>query len=318
MKIVCIGGGTGLSQVLSSLRDINIIKRLTAIVTVTDSGGSTGILRKIYDIPAVGDIRNCLVALAEIDNYIKRAFQYRFKGRGLSNHPLGNLFLVSLIETQGNLEKAIKIASKILRIRGEVIPSTLENIHLGAVFDNNKKVIGEDKIPQYSLLSRKKIVKLFLHPKTPKATKLALRRILRADFIVIGPGSLYTSVLPNFLIKGITETVNKSKAKKIFIMNILTQPGETDNFTASDHLVEFFRISGVKRIDYLIINKARIPPKFLRMMKSENKKLVLFDKDKIIRMSVGKLIVSDLVTRRDTFLKHDTSKLRKVFKLLLR
>ncbi len=314
MRIVCIGGGTGLSQLLSALKGINKIKRLSAIVTVTDSGGSTGILRKIYDIPAIGDIRNCLLTLSEIDNYIKKAFQYRFKGEGLSNHPLGNLFLVSLIETQGNFEKAIKIASKILKIKGEVIPSTLKNVHLGAIFEDNKKIIGEDLIPQYKIYSKKSIKKLFIYPSTPLASKLAIQRIITANIIFIGPGSLYTSILPNFLVKGISRAVNISKAKKVFIMNLLTQPGETDDFTASDHLREFFRISKIKKLDYLILNKSKITPKFLKKMKQEGKKLVNIDEDRILNMNVGKIIIEDLAIKKDTFLKHDPSKLKKLFK----
>jgi len=153
INIVCIGGGTGLSQLLSALKEeVNKkIKNLSALVTTFDSGGSTRILRKVYEIPAVGDIRNCLLALSNIENYIKKALQYRFKGKGFKNHPLGNLFLVALTETQGNLQKAVKIASKILKIKGEVIPITTENIHLGAIFENGKKIIGEDKIPEYAL-----------------------------------------------------------------------------------------------------------------------------------------------------------------------
>lgn len=316
-NLVCLGGGTGLSQVLTAFKD-NVgkeVKRISAIVTVADSGGSTGILRKIYDIPAIGDIRNCLLALSDIEEYIKKAFQYRFKGQGLKNHPLGNLFLVALFETQGNLERAIRIASKILKIKGEVIPATLENVDLVAKFSNGKIIIGEDKIPKYSLKTGAKINELWLRPKSPKPTEVALKRIRKADLILIGPGSLYTSILPNFLIPQISKEVNQSKALKIFILNLLTQPGETDNFKASDHLKEFLRISRIKKIDFVLANKTKPSKEFLKRIKEENKELVLVDKEEIKKIGI-EVIEEDLAVLKDTYFKHSPPKLKKaIFKI---
>ena len=319
INLVCLGGGTGLSQVLTAFKNSlgREIKRISAIVTVADSGGSTGILRKIYDIPAIGDIRNCLLALSDIEEYIKKAFNYRFKGNGLKNHPLGNLFLVALLETQGNLEKAIKIASKVLKIKGEVIPSTLENINLVAKFTNGKIIVGEDKIPKYALRTNQQIKDLWLKPKNPKATKLALKRIKEADVILIGPGSLYTSILPNFLVSGISEEINKSKALKIFILNLLTQPGETDNFKASDHLKEFLRISQVKKIDILLANKTKPPKEFLKKIKEENKKIVLIDKKEIKKLGV-ELVEEDLANLKDIYFKHSPSKIKKAISKIIK
>jgi len=319
INIVCIGGGTGLSQLLSALKDdvYKSIKNLSALVTTFDSGGSAGILRKIYEIPAIGDIRNCLLALSDIENYVKKAFQYRFKGKGLKNHPLGNLFLVALMETQGNFEKAVKIASKILKIKGEVIPITTENIHLGAIFENGKKIIGEDKIPEYTLQNKVKIKNLFLYPKKPKPTPLALKRIREANFILIGPGSLYTSILPNFLIEKVSEEINKSKAIKIFILNLLTQPGETDFFKASDHLKEFLRISGLKKIDIVLASKTKPKKEFLKKIKEENKEIVEIDKKNLEKLGV-KVIEKDLALVKDTYFKHSPKKLRKALRFIFK
>jgi len=316
MKVVCLGGGTGLSQLLTALKKIKKIKRLSAIVTVTDSGGSTGILRKIYDIPAIGDIRNCLIALSDIENYLKKAFQYRFKGKGLQNHPLGNLFLVALIETQGNLEKAIKIASKVLKIKGEIIPSSLANVHLGAKFENGVRIIGEEKIPLYKLKTKKKIDSLFLYPYSPKATNLALKRIKEANFIFIGPGSLYTSILPNFLVKGISEAVNKSSAQKIFIMNILTQPGETDNFSASKHLEEFFRFSKINKIDLVLLNNQKPSQMQEKRMREEGKQMVQNDLEKITKLGV-KYLLRNLINPKDIYVKHSPQKLKKAVEQII-
>ena len=313
MKIVCFGGGTGLSQILTGLKDAikRQIKRLSAIVTVADSGGSTGVLRKIYDIPAIGDIRNCLLALSDIENFVKKAWQYRFKGKGLSKHPLGNLFLVALVQTQGNLEKAVKLSSKILKTKGEIIPSTIENVNLVAKFENGKVIKGEEEITNYGLKTKKKIKKIWLIPKNPKATKLAIKRIKEAELILIGPGSLYTSILPNFLIKEISQAVNKTKAKKIFIMNLLTQPGETDNFKASDHLKEFLKHSGVEKIDFVLLNNTKPSKYFQKKIKEENKEIVFNDLEEIRKLKIEP-ILKDLALTKDTYFKHSPLKIKKV------
>ena len=312
MKIVCFGGGTGLSQILTGLKDAikRQIKRLSAIVTVADSGGSTGVLRKIYDIPAIGDIRNCLLALSDIENFVKKAWQYRFKGKGLSKHPLGNLFLVALVQTQGNLEKAVKLSSKILKTKGEIIPSTIENVNLVAKFENGKVIKGEEEITNYGLKTKKKIKKIWLIPKNPKATKLAIKRIKEAELILIGPGSLYTSILPNFLIKEISQAVNKTKAKKIFIMNLLTQPGETDNFKASDHLKEFLKHSGVEKIDFVLLNNTKPSKYFQKKIKEENKEIVFNDLEEIRKLKIEP-ILKDLALTKDTYFKHSPLKIKK-------
>jgi uncharacterized cofD-like protein len=318
MKIVAFGGGTGLSNILTGLKKDygKKIKNLTAVVTVCDSGGSSGILRRIYDIPAVGDLRNCLLALSNIENYVKKVMQYRFtKGQGLSGHPLGNLFLVALLETEGNILKAVKKASKILNITGEVIPATFQKTELVAVFEDKKTIVGEEEITNYGILSKKRIVSLKLRPENPKVPKELIERINSADILIFGPGSLYTSILPNVLIRKIKERIDKAKGLKIFIVNLLTQPGETDNFSASDHLKEFLRISGLKRIDIAILNKGEPTKEQKERMKKEGKNLVVADGEEIKKLGI-KFYLDDLINKKEIYAKHDPYKLRNlIFKI---
>ncbi len=313
MKIVAIGGGTGLSNILTGLKEEygKKIKSLTAIVTVTDSGGSSGILKKVYDIPAVGDLRNCLLSLSKIENYVKKAMQYRFTEGELRGHPLGNLFLVALTETEGNILKAIKKASKLLNIVGEIIPSTFERVELVAQFEDKSIIRGEEEITHYGLMGGGRILSLKIEPEKAKVPKEALKRILSADLILFGPGSLYTSILPNVLLKKIKEAIESSKALKVFIVNLLTQPGETDNFTASQHLKEFLRISGIKKIDVALLNQQKPPPELMKKIIEENKKIVEPDLEEFEKIGV-KAYLEDLINEKDIYVKHDPQKLKRV------
>ncbi|GIW67272.1 MAG: putative gluconeogenesis factor [Candidatus Parcubacteria bacterium] len=314
MKIVIFGGGTGLSNILTGLKKDygKKIKNLTAVVTVADSGGSSGILRQVYDIPAVGDLRNCLLALSNIENYVRKVMQYRFtEGQGLRGHPLGNLFLVALLETEGNILKAVKKAAKILNISGEVFPVTFEKTELIAFFEDKSKIVGENEITNYGILSQKRIVSLKIRPENPKVPKELVKRIEVADVLIFGPGSLYTSILPNVLIKKIKETIEKSKALRIFIVNLLTQPGETDNFSASQHLKEFLRISGLNKIDIAILNCGKPSKEQEARIKDENKKLVENDLEELEKMGV-KFYLADLINQKDIYVKHDPFRLRDV------
>ncbi len=314
MKIVILGGGTGLSNILTGLKDDygKLIKRLTAIVTVADSGGSSGYLKKVFDIPAIGDIRNCLLALSDIESYFKEVFQKRFsKGNGLRGHPLGNLFLVSLIESEGNFLKAIKKASQILKIKGEIMPSCLEKIELIAKFEDGKIVKGEEKITKYGLTTKKRIKELKIKPDNVKSPPEVIKRINQANMIIFSPGSLYTSILPNLLIKNIQQAINNSKAVKVFVVNLLTQPGETDNFTASDHLNEFLKISKLNKINVAIVNNGKVPQDKIKILKKENKKLVFPDIEKVKQL-VDKIYLTDLINKKDIYLKHHPQKLRDI------
>lgn len=322
MKIVAIGGGTGLSNVLTGLKTEygRIIKKLTAVVTVADSGGSSGILKKIYDIPAIGDLRNCLLALSNIEIYFKKTIQHRFsKGEGLCGHPLGNLFLLALLETEGNILKAVKKASKILNLTGEIIPSTFDKVDLIAKFENGAEIIGEENISKYGFLSKHRIVDLRLISEKGKINvpKELINRISSADLIIFGPGSLFTSILPNLLIENVRQAVIKSKAIKVFIVNLLTQPGETDNFTASDHLKEFLKFSQLNRVDAVIVNNQKILEKgLIKIMAQENKQLVYPDIEKIKELNIR--VYSGFLIKKDTYLKHSPLKLKKIILKIIR
>lgn len=249
-KIVAIGGGTGLARLLEGLK--NHTYNLSAIVTVYDSGGSTGRLRKEFNVPALGDIRNCLVALAEKEEAMRHIFDYRFgKGKGLIGHSLGNLLLTAIFKMSRNLQEATEAASSILKIKGKVIPASLGNAHLWAELENNKKIEGEANIPEKVVKLRSNINKIWLEPKQ-SASPLALRQIKKADLILIGPGSLFTSVLPNFLVSGIKEAVNITQAKVIYIANISQERGETMDFSIEDHIDKLLD-SGVM-IDICLVN----------------------------------------------------------------
>jgi len=311
MKIVILGGGTGVSNILTGLKNEykRKIRELTSVITVADSGGSSGVLKKIFDIPAVGDLRNCLLALANIDTYMKKVLQYRFKeGVGLSGHPLGNLFLVALMETEGNFMKAIKKAAKILNVQGEVVPSTLKRVELIAKFEDGSIIKGEEEITLYGLRSNEKIISLKLVPENAKSPKEVIKKIKNADIILIGPGSLFTSILPNFLINDIKEAVNGSEAIKILIVNLLTQPGETSNFKASDHYYTFLKFSGLNKIDAVLINKEK-PNKNLEVkIKEEKKEFVEPDIENIKGVGV---YLEDLANKNDIYFKHDPLKLKR-------
>jgi len=248
-KIVAIGGGTGLSTLLRGLKDYT--SNLTAIVTVADDGGSTGRLRQEFGVIAPGDIRQCISALAEAEPLMSRLFQYRFgAGTGLEGHSFGNLFLVAMSEVTGNFETAIHEASRVLNVRGSILPSTLEDVTLSARTLEDELVHGEHNITERGGAIRE----LYINPTSAEAHPDAVRAILDADLIVIGPGSLYTSVLPNLLVEGIRKALFATAALRLFVCNVATQHGETDGFSVADHIKAIERHSGAGLIHGVIAN----------------------------------------------------------------
>ena len=250
-KIVAIGGGTGLSMLLRGIKKYT--NNVTAIVTVGDDGGSSGRLREEMGILPPGDIRNCIAALADDEDMITELFQYRFKnGEGLEGHSFGNLFLTALCAITGDMVRAVKESSNVLNIRGVVLPATLDDdMKLAAVFEDGKIVHGESNIPE----AHGKIKRLFTEPEHCKALPEAIAAIKEADLIILGPGSLYTSVIPNLLVDGIVEAITKSTAKKIYVCNIMTQPGETDNYSVASHVNALIsHANGKKIIDAVLVN----------------------------------------------------------------
>ncbi len=249
-KIVAVGGGTGLSMLLRGIK--HITNNITAVVTVGDDGGSSGRLREEMGILPPGDIRNCIAALADDEDLITKLFQYRFKsGEGLEGHSFGNLFLTALCSITGDLVRAVKESSNVLSIRGRVLPSTLDDMKLVAEMEDGRIIHGESNIPE----AHGKIKRLFTDPQNCRALSDVITAIKEADLIILGPGSLYTSVIPNLLIQEISEEIAKANAKKIYVCNIMTQPGETDNYSVSDHVNALISHAGGRRIiDTVLVN----------------------------------------------------------------
>lgn len=288
-KVTAIGGGHGLSMLLRGLK--NKTSNLTAIVTVADDGGSSGRLREEMDIIAPGDLRNCLVAMADKESLLEESFQYRFGGTGeLAGHSLGNLFLAALIEEFGNAENALQAASRILNVRGQVIPATTDKVRLSAVMEDGATVVGETEIAGYPA----RIRRLSTLPAEPHAVPSAAEAILQSDLIILGPGSLYTSVLPNLLVPDLLRAIRASDAPCLYVCNVMTQPGETDGFTVSDHLKALIEHIGPDVIDFVLVNDGRPSEAVLERYKAAGAEPVAIDEAEVKKLGVI-LIQADLL-----------------------
>ena len=304
-KIVAVGGGTGLSVLLSGLKEYT--SKISAIVTVADDGGSSGRLREQFDILPPGDIRNCLVALADAPALMRDLFQFRFdKTSELSGHSFGNLFITAMTRLTGDFEKAIKETSKVLALRGQVIPSTLNNVRLVAEHKDGSITEGENMIPK----ARIPIHKVSLRPQGSHATPGAIKAIEEAQLIVLGPGSLYTSIIPNLLIKEITEAIAASGAIKVYVCNVMTQPGETDNYKVSDHIKELIKHSHPRLIDYCIVNTGQIPKNTLERYAGQSSYPVACDRKNI--EDLGYRVIEEDFVMSDGVVRHDPLKLAKI------
>ena len=304
-KVVAIGGGTGLSTLLSGLK--NYTTNITAIVTVADDGGSSGKLREELGIIPPGDIRNCIAALADQDKIITELFKYRFKtGQNLEGHSFGNLFISALKEVVGgDFVKAVQAASLILRSSGTVLPASPQPMKIIAELINGEIIEGESNIPK----AQEKIKRIFCEPKEPKAQKEAIDAIVNAELIIFGPGSLYTSIIPNLLVPEIVEVIKKSNAHKIYICNIMTQPGETQNYTVSEHINALLEHSNcINLIDVVIVND-RHPEKLLEKYKEKQQEPVAIDADKIQNLGI-RLVARNLIKEED-LVRHDPRLLAK-------
>ncbi len=304
-KIVTIGGGHGLSHLLLGLKEYTA--NITAIVTVADSGGSSGRLREEFNIVAPGDIRNCLVALADAPALMGELFQFRFsQDSQLQGHNFGNLFLTAMVQlTNGDFEKAVEECSKVLAIRGKVVPSTVSNVHLVAEYEDGTRTLGEAKIPK----PNKRINRLSLTPEDSVPTRDALDAIRQADIIVLGPGSLFTSVIPNLIIKGMSDAVVVSQAYKIYVCNVMTQPGETDGFSTYDHVRAIVDHSHPQILNAVLVNDAIVPRSASGRYEQEGSFPVKLDVDRVRDMGC-KIIATDLLGVSD-YVRHDSQKLTK-------
>ena len=307
-KIVAIGGGTGLSTMLRGLK--NHTKNLTAIVTVADDGGSSGMLRQDLGMPPPGDIRHCMEALANAEPLMQQLLTYRFpQGSGnLTGQSFGNLILAALNGISGSFDEAVSKMSQVLAITGRVLPVTNANVVLEAAFENGARVQGESKISDFKKAQDCRIQGVRLLPEHPPALPEAIRAIGEADLILLGPGSLYTSVIPNLLVDGISEAVCSSKALKIYICNIMTQDGETEGMTASDHVKALLRHSGPGLVDLCLCNSAPVRPGLVERYKVEDAAPIVVDKEAIEALGV-EVVTRPLASETLDYARHSFARL---------
>ena len=302
-KVVVLGGGTGLSTLLRGLKNFPL--DITAVVSVCDDGRSTGKLRKEFNQPAVGDIRQVIISLSETEPLIEKVLGYRFEtSTDLNGHAVGNLLLTALTNITGNMSEGIKALSKVLNIKGNVMPLTEENVTLMAKMTDGKVIEGEHNITNY-----KGIIKKIYYKKKPVVNKEVICAILEADYIVLSMGSVYTSILPNLICEDLVKAIDKSEGKIMHICNIMTQPGETDNFRASDHVKLLNKYLGKRKIEAVIVNQEVIPDSVSMKYKTkEQKDPVIYDKENFDKLKVETLS-SNLVLIEDGVIRHNYKKL---------
>lgn len=307
-RIVVIGGGTGLSNLLRGLKEYSA--NITAIVTVADDGGSSGRLRREIGVLPPGDIRNCLAALADEEKLLTELFQYRFRaGDGLSGHSFGNLFLTAMSEVTGDLEQAIAASSRVLAVRGQVLPATLSDVRLWAELADGRYIEGESSITE----ARGSIVRIGCTPANPPALPKALKAIQEADYIVIGPGSLYTSIIPNLLVPEIVDAIANRDVPRIYVCNIMTQEGETEGYSVSDHIRAIDRACGRCLFGAVLVQKKAPSAKALIRYAQENSNPVPLDRDVIARL--GRRIVLANVLDEDEqtgLVRHNSEQLARI------
>jgi uncharacterized cofD-like protein len=311
LRIVSIGGGNGLSTLLRGLKRYakagEGILDITAVVTVTDDGGSSGRLRRDFDVLPPGDIRNCMVALSEDETLLTRLFQYRFSnGRGLKGHSFGNLFLTAMTHLTGDFNQAVRFSAEVLAVLGHIYPSTAANVVIEATLASGQKVAGESRISR----SRSRIEKIEIRPRRPKPLPETLEAIAKADVITLGPGSLFTSVIPNLLVDGIPQAIAESPAMKAYFVNLMSQPGETTNFRASDHVAAIHRHARSPFLDACVVNTHPIRGKVLDRYQASAARPVENDIENLEGMGL-RVIAADLLrmsgNRVPEKIRHDSS-----------
>jgi uncharacterized cofD-like protein len=322
LRIVSIGGGTGLSTLLSGLKAHargtqesraaeGPVLDITAVVTVSDDGGSSGRLRRDFDILPPGDIRNCMTALSEDEHLLSQLFRYRFaSGHGLKGHSFGNLFLTAMHQITGDFAQAVKLSAEILAIRGHIFPATSANVTLEAILKNGSVVSGESKISK----SRSPIGSVRLRPEDCEPLPDTLEAIGTADLITLGPGSLYTSVMPNLLVKGVADAICNSAAMKVYFVNLMWQPGETMNYSAAAHVEAIHEHAQQKLIDCVVLNSAPIPTTLKRKYARAEAQPVENDLENLSRLGV-KVVTADLVASsamEQKKIRHDPAALARV------
>lgn len=335
MNIVAMGGGHGLSSLLHGLKryvrddrgengqpalaknsngkSTSLVRQLTAVVTVSDDGGSSGRLRREFRVLPPGDIRNCLVALSGDEALLSRLFQFRFaSGRGLKGHSFGNLFLTALTGIMGDFQDAIRVSGEVLATRGRIFPSTMSDVNLEAVMENGTVIRGETHISR----SHDRIARLRLAPSNCRPLPQTLEALAEADAISVGPGSLYTSLIPNLLVRGVARQMARSQAARIYICNLMTQPGETTNYSASDHLRTIYEHCGFPVFDYVIVNKKPISAPLRKRYLAQRSRPVEFDISELEKLGL-RVITADVVSEKrlhpdgEKKIRHDSERLAK-------
>jgi len=317
VRIVALGGGTGLSAVLRGLkqhvaeqgarRNKRPIADLAAVVTVTDDGGSSGRLRREYRVLPPGDIRNCMVALSEDEHLLGKLFQYRFPaGSGLGGHSFGNLFLTALTKSTGDFAKAVQLSAQVLAIHGRIFPSTAQNVTLEAELEDGTVVAGETNISR----SRKPIRRVRLVPRRVLPLPEVLTAIRQADLILVGPGSLYTSIIPNLLVEDMVEVIANSHATRVYIANLMTQPGETQHYSVADHVRAIYTHTRARLFDFVVINRTPVLPSLLRRYAAQGAEPVDPSLDELEGLGLG-CVMGNLL-QQDGVVRHDQSRLTRL------
>ncbi len=305
-RVVVLGGGTGMPVLLRGLKDLPI--HLTALVTVADDGGSTGRLRSEMAIPAPGDIRNVIAALSDAEPMLLELFQHRFTmGNDLSGHSMGNLLLAAMTSITGNFYTGIKEISRVLNVKGNIYPISNQSMSLHAKMDDGTIVSGESSIP----LANKKIDRVFLSPQPVQPLPNAVRALKKADLVVIAPGSLYTSILPNMIIPQIDVALQQTKGKVVYVCNVMTQAGETTGYTAADHIKAIREHIGEGCIDSIVVHNEPINRNVQDIYAEENATPVIYDTERLLEMGL-QIIESDIINPSRTTLRHDTHKIAKL------
>lgn len=313
-KVVTIGGGTGLSVLLRGLKKYT--SNITAIVTVSDDGGSSGMLREDMGILPPGDIRNCIVALANTEPIMEQLMQYRFKEGSLKGQSFGNLFIAALNDICGSFDGAVREVGNVLAVTGKVLPVTLENVILYAELEDGTIVKGESQIPIKQQAINKRIKQVFIRPSNCKPLPEALQAIKEADAIIMGPGSLYTSIIPNFLVKNIAKAVNYSAAIKIYVSNIMTQQGETIGYSLSEHLTAINSHADKLVIDYAVVNTGEIPESLIGKYETEGASPVTIDYNNVRDLNI-RTVEGNFVNIENGFLRHNFNALAEcIFQLV--
>ena len=302
IKVVTIGGGTGLSVLLRGLKKYPL--EITAVVTVADDGGSSGKIRSDMNIPSPGDIRNVIAALSDVEPYLEKMFQYRFDSGEVKGHPVGNLMIAAMTDIHGDFSTAVKVMSRILNVRGTVLPTTNDIATLNAVLSDGEIIRGESSITKAGGV----IDHVYITPSRVKPNEDVLKAIEEADYIIMGPGSLYTSIIPNLVISNVSEKIRESNAKKIYVCNVMTQHGETDNYSVCDHILAINKHVEGNIFDLVIANSREFDDSILSKYHKEKQEPVKIDQEKIKELGIKLIKNNDVGIVDNNTIRHNADK----------